>query len=469
MLPRWLRWQAPPRVLRALDGVVFAAYTAIVSIGVVHHEPWADEAQAWLIARDMPFWKMIFSEMHYEVAPGSWHALLWVAQHWFHAPYASFGWIAAAFAIAGAALLIFAAPFPRIARYLMASSYVVVYQYAVVARPYVMLLVFGAAAAIFYRQRKPLPLAVAIVLLSGGSLHGAILAGGIAFAALCRAIEEWKTLDRTARLRYWAAAVMVGLAFVFVVVLAHPARDLAAYGHGLDGGSFMKLFDTLNGVMVEPWYAPTALLILFAVWRRELPMLVAGVGGMLAFHVNFYGAPHHEGAIVIAIILLLWMGWPKQEDPKPRWFTPVAAVVLGLVFAVQTSWAAEAWWNDYRMPYSGAEDAAAYLKSVKADPARTCGQTFAITALHAYFPGTHLANWQASYMHQTKAVERVIDRVDFSKCQDYAVLVAWFMEPDPKGVMAKHGYQLVHVSQGHIFFKQFFWASQTYYIYRRLP
>jgi len=465
---RWPTWQAPPRVLRALDGAVFAAYTAAVSVGVMHHEPWADEAQAWLIARDMPFWKMLLSEMHYEVSPGLWHALLWVAQHWFHAPYAALGWIGAAFAIAGAALLIFAAPFPRIVRYLMASSYVVVYQYAVISRPYSMLLVFGAAAAIFYRRREPIALAVSLVLLCGGSLHGAILAGGIAFAALWRAFFQWKTLDHPARVRHWQALAIVSAAFVLVVLLAYPPPDLAAYSHR-PGGGMEKLLDTLNGVLIEPWYAAAALLIIFFAWRRELPMLVAGVGGMLAFHSFAYGGPHHEGTIVIAIIVALWMAWPHPEDAKPRWFRPAATLVLGLMFGVQTYWAVDSWRNDYRLPYSGAADAARYLRSVNADPAQTCGLGFGITALHPYFPAGHLANWPYAYMHQSKSVESTIDRPDFSECPAYLVLVEWSSNPDPNGLLPKHGFNLVHTSPGHMFFKEFYWAQQTYLIYRRAP
>src|SRR5581483_4155917 len=85
-----------------LDGAMLAAYASFVLVGVTHHEPWADEAQAWVMARDLPLGKLLFNEMHYEVSPGLWHAILWVAQHFFHAPYAAIDWIGAVFAIAGA-------------------------------------------------------------------------------------------------------------------------------------------------------------------------------------------------------------------------------------------------------------------------------------------------------------------------------------------------------------------------------
>ena len=34
-------------------GIVFAAFVCMGVFAGLHHEPWADEAQSWLIARDL--------------------------------------------------------------------------------------------------------------------------------------------------------------------------------------------------------------------------------------------------------------------------------------------------------------------------------------------------------------------------------------------------------------------------------
>ena len=46
-----------------------------MSFTVFHHEPWRDEAQAWLIARDLTFID-IFRQMAYEGTPALWHMIL---------------------------------------------------------------------------------------------------------------------------------------------------------------------------------------------------------------------------------------------------------------------------------------------------------------------------------------------------------------------------------------------------------
>ncbi len=131
--------EATPAWERIGNFLVLLAYSCVVLFTVRYHEKWADEAQAWLIARDEPLSRIWFYELRYEGSPGLWHTILWIAQHWFHAPYGALGYIGVAFAIAGVAVLVFKAPFPWYVRWPLAFTYVMVYQYAVIARPYTLL------------------------------------------------------------------------------------------------------------------------------------------------------------------------------------------------------------------------------------------------------------------------------------------------------------------------------------------
>ena len=95
-----------PRWEKAGNALVLLLYSAVVLFTVRYHEKWADEAQAWLIARDLDLKTIWFHELRYEGSPGLWHTILWIAQHIFHLPYAALGYIGVAFAIAGAAVQI---------------------------------------------------------------------------------------------------------------------------------------------------------------------------------------------------------------------------------------------------------------------------------------------------------------------------------------------------------------------------
>lgn len=71
-------WSRPvPHVMRCHWRIaVFAAYIAVVACVMAFHEPWFDEAQSWLIARDASFRDMLLVRPHYEGHPPLWWLML---------------------------------------------------------------------------------------------------------------------------------------------------------------------------------------------------------------------------------------------------------------------------------------------------------------------------------------------------------------------------------------------------------
>lgn len=143
----------------------------------------------------------------------------------------------------------------------MAMAYYISYQYAAVARPYVLLLLCGGLAAVFYRRRQMVPLAFALAAMSITSIHGAILAGALAVGSAFRARKDWGTLGSAERKRHLMASVIVFVSFAMVLVIAYPARDVIATNN-LQEGSMDKLIRTLPDIVIGPW--PLAAILLLA-------------------------------------------------------------------------------------------------------------------------------------------------------------------------------------------------------------
>lgn len=178
------------------DGVVLVAYASIVLWTIRYHEKWADEAQAWLIARDLDLRTIWFHELRYEGSPGLWHTILRIAQHVFHAKYDTLGYIGSLFAIAGAAVLLLYAPFPRFLRWSLAFTYVMVYPYAVIARPYTLLPLLAFSAAVFFKDvQRPERLTLVLILLAMLTIHGTILAACLGLALLVEAKKAWPSFS----------------------------------------------------------------------------------------------------------------------------------------------------------------------------------------------------------------------------------------------------------------------------------
>ncbi len=110
-----------------------AALATFQTFLIVTHEPWADELQALLIATEAPDISTMFAWLRYEGHPPSWYSLLrGLAQ--LVKPEAAL-WVAALLvaALVQSAIL-FAAPFGRAERLLLASSQYVLFEFLTISR-----------------------------------------------------------------------------------------------------------------------------------------------------------------------------------------------------------------------------------------------------------------------------------------------------------------------------------------------
>lgn len=177
-----------------VESLILSGFAVVVAAGIAWHESWADEAQAWLLARDSGFRQMMLHGLHYEGSPGLWHALLWVLVR-MHVTYNGMHWISGAIAAAGVAVLLRSSPFPMILRALLPFGFWFAYQDAVVARSYVLfaVLAFSAAALLrgmaewqapaALRWPRLVGLAVILGLMANVSVHGFVASAGFALAA----------------------------------------------------------------------------------------------------------------------------------------------------------------------------------------------------------------------------------------------------------------------------------------------
>ena len=175
------RWRGLP------EGLTLVAYAALLAYAIPRHEPWADEAQSWQLARSVPVPRLFSHYLREEGSPGLWHLLLAVLAK-LHVSYAGLHWFSGLVALLGVSLLIFLAPFPRSIRLTLPFTFFLAFQYAVVARSYVLtpILLFGLA--IVWR-RSPILVALLLGLLGNVALH--VLAISVGFA-IVYVIEIWR-------------------------------------------------------------------------------------------------------------------------------------------------------------------------------------------------------------------------------------------------------------------------------------
>jgi hypothetical protein len=476
--------------------LVLLLYAGVVLFTVRYHEKWADEAQAWLIARDLDLKTIWFHELRYEGSPGLWHTILWIAQHVFHLPYAALGYIGVAFAIAGVAVLIYKSPFPWYVRWPLAFTYVMVYQYAVIARPYTILPLLCFLVAIFFKDvERPMRMTIVLVLLANLSLHGTLLAASFGFLYLIVAIKQWPAFDDRLRNRYFICVAVLVFMFLFVFVVLKPPgdteefvmkRQMAGLPEAVKEQIHMptpqrKGSALISGAYLDYFVPSLVFVALTAAWfvtrRRPLTFLLPA-GLLIALYSVVHGYPHHHGTLVIATITALWIAWPTKDELQSfrlrrRWELR-GMVGLLLVFCGVNIWdATVVIKREYLYPYSGAKDAADYLKSVGAERFPMFGFVYGVAGVQAYFDHNIFANSSTTYFHHGWPLQGTQLNSDelFRVKPEYVVVYS--VEPElmvKMGVveLASRGYDFVHFSDGYYLYKQAVYQRESYFIFRRV-
>ena len=475
---------------------VLLAYSCVVLFTVRYHEKWADEAQAWLIARDLPLSRIWFYELRYEGSPGLWHTILWIAQHWFHAPYGALGYIGVVFAIAGVAVLVLRAPFPWYVRWPLAFTYFMVYQYAVIARPYTMLPLLCFLVAILFKDiEHPERMTLVLVLLANLSLHGTILAACFGLLYLVEAIKSWRTLGNQLQNRYFICGAVVVFAFLFLFIILKPTPDVEEivlkqqFAKLPDSvkqqmhvaGPFTKLTAIISGAFLDFLLPSTIFLLLSAGWaftRRRLMIFILPLGMMLALYATIHGAAHHHGTAFVAAITAFWIAWPTDQErrsfsDRDTWAQRGMIALLWVLCLVNVWDAAVVVRREYLYPYSGAKDAADYLKSIGADHGPMFGLLFGVVGVEAYFDRNIFLNLPTSYFHHGFPLIGTTLNVDLLQRVQPEYIVTYSMDPQlmiETGVpeLTSRGYELVHFSDGYYLYKRAVFEREVYFIFRRV-
>jgi len=465
-----------------------AAYCTVILVGVSHHAPWADEAQAWVLSRDLGYRYLIFHQIAYEGHPPLWFTILWVVNHWFHLPYQSIGWIGGFCAIAGCWLFCRYSPFPLWVRILFPFTYFIAFQYAVVARDYVLLPLLTFAAALFFGdvERRPSRFVAAASALMLLCAPGAMIAVGLMAARVWYTYRSWWEIPAHARRRLIAAAVGFGLVLALVARTNWPPADRtlartdrqARAGYTAGNFGFAAVPDEIAVAFLGSPIPSMAFLALVGVWcafRRRFLAFALPLLCLLAFFVKVYGSLWHCGALTLIAVAACWIAWPFEASGGSKLSRGLnVLMVIGLAgfFAIQIYWAGRTFYMDYSRPYSGSADAATFLHSVGADRNSTCGFGFHSVALQPYFPHGVYKNWPNGESFWRFEEQYNVD----DKCYGAKWIVApiccsfrpedqHFLENDR--AFRSFGYAPVHVSRGAMFFEGHEAEPTDFVIYER--
>lgn len=345
---------------------------------------------------------------------------------------------------------------------------------------------------LFKDIQHPGRMTVVLVLLANLSLHGTIVAGCLGLAYLADALKAWRTLDARTRRRWWICVAVMAAVFVFVVLVVKPTpdvedfvfrRDLAKLPAAVRAqfpNRWQKLGALVSGAFLD-WLAPS-LMFLSAVtaWlytRRRLLVFATSAAALSVLYL-FHGYAHHHGSVLVALLAVLWIAWPGPEEVaafqvnQRRALVGISILLLGLC-AVNIWDAAVVMRREYLLPYSGAEDAARYLRQVGATRGPLFGLAYGMVGVQAYFDRNILWNTPITYYHHgTPFIVNNLDVDDLRRVKP-EYIVAYSKDPESAvwndlAHVTAEGYEVVHFSDGYYLYKRSVYERQAYFILRRV-
>jgi hypothetical protein len=455
----------------AAEYACFLGYVLMVTIGIAHHERWFDEAQAWLLARDLDFGALMTQALRYEGTPGLWHAFLFAAVR-LRAPYVTLSILGGASAVIGVFLLVRYSPFPLLVRCLLPFTFFIGYQYAIVARSYNLLapLLFGIAIVHPRRGERPLLFFALLIALSHVSLHGSLIAGMLAV------LEVLSMLRKRTRLSA-ARATGVGmfaLSSAFIAWQLVPPPDLAAADKFFFQWSRLAVVSTdiVHAAIAESAFVSELALALSLFWlwkRRALAPLLGPLVALLALSAFRYHNVWHQGIVFLVWIFSLWIAQDRQpaNASAPDHLTVALMAALVLVCGIQILWTAKTYLFDWSQPYSAGPALARYLKTLDCPGCRIHVDGFKPLAAQPYFPRNVFANINggssASYWMWSRSNPLVKNaQAVWNGDPDVAVLSDWSNTKFPH-----RGYREIARFPGGLYWKTHVYESDAFVVVAR--
>ena len=461
--PRRLTTAAPtPRSFVAFVVAAFAAITAFVAL---HHEPWRDEADAWLVVRDIDLARL-FDWSRHAGTPTLWYGLLAPLAR-AGLPYASQQWLHLVIAVATVVILVARAPLSRVTKVLAVFSYYFAYEYSIIVRSYALaiLLIVVAAALWQRREERPVALAVVLALLCNTNAQGFVVAAAFTLALLF----EW-------RFRRLLPIVIIGLGALAswwqVRTPPDPAREGARHAFNALaipwtlGSGFAPTLPLTAGCVLGVFVLAAVTLALRRS-RNAMIVLWATIAVLLSLYSFVWlGGLRHAGFLLVITLVAIWLGAP---DVDAR-YASAATLLLNGALLLSVFVAVRYWIDETRFAFSGAQEMAAYVRDHRLDAANIAAHNVTqCEALLPYLPRTHL--WYAglgdygTYLKWDAAQERALEMpypVAEERARRHFGSRPWLLLFNVQIPNAEaHGFRLLYTNQQPIFEK----TDERYWLY----
>ncbi len=271
---------------------ITAIFFILSLIGVLHHEMWRDEFQAWMVAADAHSIPELFKNLKYEGNPVLWHAFLFVITTFTDNPF----WMQVLHILISTSFIFLInryAPVSIIQKVLLTFGYYTFFEFNLISRSYGLGFLLVIIFCVLYQERHKylLWMGVVLFLLANCTIFGVILS--VSFSGLL--VLEYLLQSRkikVEKIRLGPLLQFVGITLTGVILgylQIHPEPD----------NSFPTFYVNFYDTLRLQWTLSRLVQAYFAI--PDFTMFYF-------WNTNFFVPREDEFFVLIGfVILLLWM------------------------------------------------------------------------------------------------------------------------------------------------------------------
>ena len=367
------------KVLYTIILITFIVLSTIVSL---KHEYWADEANTWLIVREVSIIDLFKEHMSLNGHPFVFIFIIKIFQL-LGFKYNYYRIISLLFSSLGVAFFLFKSTYKWYVKILIPFTFFIFYQYTVITRGYcLLLLLFSLLASIWEdKDNHYILFTFLLFILTNLEAYTFLIAGSIYLLELIKYFKDIKINKQNKKKTI--CLIILFLSFVFTTIYMFPRpKNVTQYGaiHLVLSDAFIyseTMPYILSGVF-------TLLIIGFIIYlylkqkkKKELIELGILLTPMYLFFSFFYGNYWHAGIIFVLFLFSSWI----HEINKNKAFN----IFIVLVCFVQIFWSIKSSINDYKYIYSPSKQVADYIKKYNYQELKIYADKYITVAINPYF------------------------------------------------------------------------------------
>ena len=374
--------------------IVLLLFLAAGLCGVLHHELWRDEAQVWLVVRDLNIFG-VFAHVRNEGHPLLWYIIVLPFAK-IKLPVISMQILSFIFMSAAAGVFLWKSPFSKIAKLSVVFSAGFLYWLTIISRSYSLVPLFLFLLALYYPRQKEHPYIYSIFNILLANTHILMFGFSSALCILFGYENVFKTSEN--RKKYLAPFLInaVCLAITALYILSRPEDNVSAAVAPLSTISIAAVKNAVTGFFtniyaesgISAWVGAiciiAGLVLLFAKDKRLFA--VFGFSTLYQFYIYICvckSSPEKAFLVLLTLVFCFQVVFDKLKNKEKTFINTLIVIIFGL------SWnlGFHLYKNDFFYKYSGSKEAAQYIeKNIEKDAVIISNMTLTTAGVLAYLP-----------------------------------------------------------------------------------